>query len=156
MKAFRIKDALYIEPVLRAVRDEVKRAIEGGKPIELILKRPDRTREQEKKYHAMIGDISDSVVLDGRQFDDEIWKTWLVEEFERELNAMGQQLRHPGRVILSRDGQRLVTIRAATSRFTVSESSDFIEFLYHTGTELGAVFTDRSLIYYEEEARRAA
>ena len=67
---------------------------------------------------------------------------------------MGEPLTHPGKTVNSLDGERRVTVRASTEQFRVKEASDFIEFLYSTGIEYGAKFTDKSMSYYEEQARR--
>ena len=69
---------------------------------------------------------------------------------------MGEPLTHPGKTVISLDGQRKVTVRPSTKKFRKKEASDFIEFLYATGIEYGARFTDKSLNYYEEEMARAA
>ena len=80
----------------------------------------------------------------------------LVDEFRRVREEMGEPLTHPGKTVISLDGQRKVTVRPSTKKFRKKEASDFIEFLYATGIEYGARFTDKSLNYYEEEMARAA
>jgi len=156
MKIFTIKEGRFLQPIITQVVTAAREALQGG-AIEILLMRPSKTRVQEKKYHAMIGDIARTVDLGGNSYDEEIWKAWLVDEFEQELKANGLQLKNPGRVVLSRDGKRLITLRAPTSKFNLKEGSMFIEFLYYQAQELEARLTDRSLSYYDEiQQRRAA
>lgn len=142
-----------MRPVLDAVGNLVFKALEGG-PVEIEVKRESKTRDQEAKYHAMIADIAKTVEIDGRHFDAEVWKAWLVDDFENEKKAMGETLHHPGRTVLSLDGTRVVTIRPTTTKFQRQEAGEFIEYLYAKGTELGATFTDYVTRLYEEEMKR--
>lgn len=137
---------------MRQAQSHVLRGIDGG-PVCIEIKRESKKREQEEKYHAMIGDIAKTVTLDGRQFSAEIWKALLVDEFREEMRMQGQPLTHEGRTVKSLDGRRDVTVRPSTSKFRKREASDFIQFLYAKGAEYGAVFSDRSMQYYDEELR---
>lgn len=152
MSVFVVQEAARLRPVITAVWDAVKNAIHGG-PVEVEIRRPSKSREQEKKYHAMIQDIARQAELDGRQFGLEVWKAWAVDEFEQALQDNGEQLRHPSEVVLSRDKRRAVTIRASTRKFRKHEGSLFIEFLYKLGTDLNVKFSDKSMDYYEEMLR---
>ncbi len=153
MNTLTIREPRFIDPILSQARNIAARAIAGG-PVCIELKRESKSRLQEEKYHSMIGDISKTVRLDGKQYGPEIWKALLVDEFELECENIGQPLRHKGETIVSLDSKRRVTIRASTSKFLKKEASNFIEFLFMKGSEYGAVFSDRSMKYYEEEAER--
>jgi hypothetical protein len=138
-----------------SVFESVKAALIGG-AVEIIIQRPSKSREQEKKYHAMIGDIARTVEIGGRHYDTEVWKARLLDEFSREMARQGTPLDHPGRIVMSLDGQRCITVRPSSAKLRKRESSDFIEFLFATGTDLGATFSDPSLRYYQEVSERVA
>jgi len=128
--------------------DKVKKALPGG-PVVVTLGREAKSRDQEKKYHAMIHDIMTTVEL-GQQYSIEAWKALLVDEFEQELLSDGKTLKSPSSVVISIDKRRAVTIRASSQRFLKEEAALFITFLYAWGTEHGARFSDESLRYYDE------
>ncbi len=132
--------------------DMVKRALPGG-PVVVTLGRESKSRDQEKKYHAMINDIMTTVEL-GQQYSLDAWKALLVDEFEQELKRNGESLPKPSKVVISFDQQRAVTIRPSTKDFRKEHASKFIEFLYAWGTEHGARFSDESLKYYDEIIRK--
>lgn len=149
MKTIKITDPARLRPLMTAVFETVRAALIGGH-VEIEIKRPCKSREQEARYHAMIGDIAATVTIDGRKYDRDVWKALLVDDFAEEMRRQGTPLSHPGRVIPSMDGSRVVTIRPSSSRFRKSEAAEFIEYLYATGTELGARFSDPVLDYYQE------
>jgi hypothetical protein len=149
MRAFTIQDHSGIQERMRAVFETVKAALIGG-PVEIIVQRPSKSREQERLYHALIGDISRTVEISGREYDAEVWKALLVDSFTQEMQIQGTPLYHPGRVVPSLDGMRAITVRASTRRFRKQEAADFIEYLYSFGAEHGAAFSDPTMRYYEE------
>ncbi len=148
MKTFTIS-TLDTMAVPEKVGECILDMISGG-PVEIEVKRPSKKREQEKKYHAMIGDIAKTVKIQGVKYSLEAWKALLVDGYEKERLDMGEPLSHPGRTIQSLDGQRNVTLRASTKDFRVKEGADFIEYLYSEGIDIGAKFSDPSMRHYEE------
>lgn len=111
--------------------------LEGGK-VEMLLLRPSRSRQQEKLYHKLIGIIADQVKVMTKKYDVAIWKALLVDQFAQDKEAAGEPLRKPGAVFPAMDGSgRLVSIRPSTTGFSVAESSEFIDFIYAQGVELG-------------------
>ena len=149
MRVLKITETSFLQPVLVKAADIIRDSLSGG-AVELVIQRFSRSRDQNAKFHALIGDISATVEVDGRYYSAEVWKALLVDDFEKERREMGEPLSHPGETVMSLDGRRAVTVRASTVKFRVSEASDFIEFLYAKGTEYGARFSDKSLEYYEE------
>jgi hypothetical protein len=144
-----IRDANHIEPMVNRLRDFFSRALIHG-PMQIELKPESKSRNQEAKYHSMIADISKTVSIEGRTYTPVVWKALLVDEFEEELRANGEALSKPGKVVVSLDGRRAVSVRPTTTAFLKKEGSDFIQFLYMKGGELGATFTEKSLQHYEE------
>lgn len=157
MKTIRIDNSGQLRPQMEAAWYAACDAIKGGKII-VEIRSWSKSREMEKKYHAMINDIARQVVFYGKKrHKPEIWKALLVEQFAREKESMGEHLRHPGQTIVSLDGQRMITVRPSTTQFLVSEASDFIEYLYQQGTEFGVHWSEPALRVYQEyrEARAA-
>lgn len=115
----------------------ITQKLEGGK-VELAILRPSRSREQEKLYHKLIGIIAEQIKVMANKYDVAIWKALLVDQFAQDKQEAGSPLRKPGSVFPAMDGSgRLVSIRPSTTGFSVSESSEFIEFIYAQGIELG-------------------
>ncbi len=131
------------------------KGIKGG-PVVVTFSRLARTAIQNRRFHALIGDIAKQVTFEGgRTFHARIWKAKLVEQFEKELMANGESLRVPSEVTRSLDGERVITVRPSTTDFSAKEAAMFIEYLYCQGVELGVKFNDQALKVYEEYAKAA-
>lgn len=109
-----------------------------------------RSSDQNAKFHALIGDISKSVVFDGNQYSLDVWKALLIDLFEKELEANGESLTRPSETVISLDKKSLVTIRPSTTRFNKKTTAQFIEFLYSFGSANGATFREESIAIYNE------
>ena len=139
----------------------VKHGIQGG-PVVITLSRESKSRLQERHYHALIGDIARQITFYGnKRYHPDTWKALLVEQFDQEMKAMGTPLRKPGRLITSLDGQRTITVRPSTTKFRKAEASEFIEFLYQQGSEMGVNWSEPALAIYAEyreaqQGRKAA
>ena len=96
---------------------------------------PAKKREQEEKYHAMIGDIAKQVKHIGKLWHQDDMKRTLVDEFAEEMRLAGTPLHHDGRVIPSFDGRRIVQLGIQTRDFYVKEAAQFIEYLYAFGAQ---------------------
>lgn len=105
---------------------------------------PVKKREQEERYHAMIGDIAKQCEHAGRRWDAESWKRLLIDEFADEMRAAGTPLHHDdsSSVIPSLDGRRIVQLGLQSREFRVAEASAFIEFLFAFGEGHGVVWSD--------------
>ncbi len=155
MKEFVIRDRASMRSIMVLVWNLVVDLIEGGALV-VTVARESKSRKMERKYHAMINDIAKSVLIFGKHYPADHWKALLVDQYEQELVAQGEQLSHPGQVISSMDGKRFITLRASTVKFRVSEGASFIEYLYAEGTNMGAVWSEPSLRIYEEYALKCA
>lgn len=97
-----------------------------------------KTAEQERKYHAMIGDITPYFEFMGRRdWSGEDVKRLLIDAFARIRNQEGRPLKQGGRVVPSIDGSGVVHLGVQSRQFTKEEASEFIEFLYAYGANLG-------------------
>lgn len=107
----------------------------------VVIAPPQKKREQEEKYHAMIGDIARQVEYAGRKWDAEDMKRLLIDEFAEEMRQAGTPLHHDSRVIPSFDGRRIVQLGIQSRQFYVKEASDFVEYLFAFGAQHGVVWS---------------
>lgn len=112
-------------------------ALHGG-DTEVVVQRPNKSRDQEMHYHALINEIAQQVKVYTRYYPAEVWKALLVDQFRVERDQMGEPLRKAGQTVPAMDGSgRMITIRPSTREFSAGEASAFIEFLFAQGVELG-------------------
>lgn len=110
---------------------------------------PKKSRDQEEKYHAMIGEIHKSGLfcfLGRRDWNGEDIKRLLVEAFANEMAEQGKPLSQSGRIVPSLDMQRTVQLGIQTRKFKKAEASAFVEYLYAYGASLGVEFSDMPAI----------
>ena len=130
---------------MKTVWDMVNKALQDG-AVEVVLRRPGKSRGQEERYHAMIGDIHRQCF---RAFSAEGVKAVLVNQFAREMDDAGTPLAHPGEKVWDWSSQEPVYVRPSTKKFRKAEASQFVEFLYATGVELGVQWSEPALAAYE-------
>jgi hypothetical protein len=65
--------------LMQSIWPKVKEAIKVGKQLSLEIKEISKTREQERLYHVMIGEIAKQAQHMGAKWDAETWKRLLVE-----------------------------------------------------------------------------
>ena len=63
-----------------------KEIVSSGKPVEVIVRnrKSKRSTEQNRRYWAILRDVSESVWLNGKRYPDEVWH----EQFKRMLIGM--------------------------------------------------------------------
>ena len=150
MRTIYIDDKKTMRDRMMEAWTAVNQAIEGGKVV-VEIKRPNKTRDMEKKYHAMIADIARQVKFDGRRtFSTDVWKARMVEQFAKAKSDMNEPLSSPGATVMSLDGERIIFVRPSTTQFKVKEGSEFIEYLYAEGTDMGVVWSDPVMEFYRE------
>lgn len=106
---------------------------------------PKKSRDQEEKYHAMIGDIHKSKLfcfLGRRDWSEDDIKRLLVEAFANEMAEQGKPLAQSGRIVPSLDMQRTVQLGIQTRKFKKAEASAFVEYLYAYGASIGVRWTE--------------
>ena len=112
---------------------------------------PSKTREQEKKYHAMIGDVANQWTFSGRKLEEIDMKRLLVDQFKRDtLNdpefAGLWRSAHPIEMVPSIDGMGVVVLGIQTSAFSKELAIGFIEWLYDFGADAGITWSDDGII----------
>lgn len=53
----------------------------------VTFKEPIKSREQEAKYHAIIGEIAETELLYGKKMDAESWKRLLIDAFKHDTKG---------------------------------------------------------------------
>lgn len=123
--------------------------LDEDRPLRMVLDcpLPSKSREQEAKYHAMIGDISDQYQHCGKQWKLDDMKRILVDQFRRDTvydvefcdlwAKMGVSEMAP-----SLRGEGIVMLGVQTRKFPSRLAAGFIEWLYALGEELNIVWTE--------------
>lgn len=94
-----------------------------------------KKREQEEKYHSLIGDISKQCKFMNIKFSREDWKRMLIDAFARVKSEEGNPLKGYGRIVPSLDGAGFVQLGIQSRDFSKSIASEFIEHLYAWGSQ---------------------
>lgn len=102
---------------------------------------PEKSRDQEKHYHALIGDIAKQYRHCGQSWDARDMKRILVDAFRRETEKdsdIGPLWWKMGRMELapSLRGDGFVALGVETKKFPAKLASAFIEWLLALGVEL--------------------
>ena len=140
-----INSSEFLKINFRRLYNEAAQALKEGKRMMLVLSEPSKSREQEERYHAMIGDIAKQSTIHGKTISAESWKRLLVDAFKHdtkddpdlrsEWEKFGTMQLMPA---LNHDG--FVAVGEQTRAFSVKLASNFIEWLYAYGTETGVRF----------------
>ena len=117
----------------------------------VTISEPAKKREQEEKYHAMIGDISRQCTFIGKKWKTEDWKRLLIDAFAQVMREVGTPLHHDGRVVPSLDHGRVVQLGIQSRDFYVKEAAAFIEYLFAWGSDqpVPVVWTEPAARYGE-------
>jgi hypothetical protein len=118
---------------------KVKAALQAGRKLTLEVKDASKSREQEEKYHAIIGEIAKQAQHMGAKWDAESWKRLLVWQFckEKDIDA--------GKIVPSLDMTGVVQLGQQTRKFTKEQASEFVEFLQAWATENGITLNEKTL-----------
>ena len=124
--------------LMQSLWPKVKEAIKGGKQLSLEIKPINKSREQEEKYHAMIGEIAKQAQHLGAKWDAEDWKRLLVDQFCKDTGLTGSK------VIPNLSGDGIVQLGFQTRNFTKEQASEFVEWLHSWGANNGITFTEKT------------
>ena len=116
---------------------KVKAALATGRKMTLEIKDASKSREQEEKYHAIIGDIAKQAQHLGAKWDTEDWKRLLVDQFIKDMNGVGGS-----KIIPNLDGTGIVQLGFQTRKFTKEQASLFVEFLQAWAANNGVTLND--------------
>ena len=124
--------------LMQSIWPKVKEAIKGGKQLSLEIKEISKTREQERLYHAMIGEIAKQAQHLGAKWIAEDWKRLLVDQFCKDTGLTGSK------VIPNLSGDGIVQLGFQTRNFTKEQASEFVEWLHSWGANNGITFTEKT------------
>jgi hypothetical protein len=133
--------------------DGIKNAPVGYK---VTIEEAAKSRGQEARYHAMIGDIAKHCTFMDRKWDRDDWKRLLCDAFVRVMREQAKAQGKPDpfaeqcKMIPNLDGTGFVQLGVQTRKFKKSMASEFIEFLFCYGAENAVQWSDTSKHYFEE------
>ena len=109
---------------------------------------PMKSTLQERKYHSMINDISQSCKFMNETWSAEDWKRLLIAAFvdvkrdEAKVKGEPDPFEDQGRVVPALTGKGIVQLGVQSRRFKKAIASEFIEYLYAWGTWNNAVWNE--------------
>lgn len=133
---------LLLRIVARLPVDELR-------PLRIVIDDPlpAKSRDQEAKYHAMIGDIARQYEHCGRRWAEDDMKRILIDQFKRDTikdpdiaglwHSMGVMEMAP-----ALDGSGVVMLGVQSRKFPLRLAIVFIEWLYALGAELKIKWTE--------------
>lgn len=115
----------------------------AGRKVQVVVRVPIKSRDQEEKYHAMVADIARQVPFHGKLRDaDHFWKRLLVDAFKHDTKddpELAAEWASVGGIetvpALNHDG--FVILGEQTRKFTSKLAAAFIEWLHAYGAENG-------------------
>ena len=134
------------ETARKRAHDAIDRAEYGCK---VTLQLAPKTRPQEERYHAMIGDIASQWEFCGRQWNAEDMKRLLVDQFHRdtkddpELKKLWEEFAKVD-MAPSIDRTGVVALGIQTRRFGKKLAAAFIEWLFAFGAEREVEWTNET------------
>jgi len=108
--------------------DWIKRA---PKETRVTFEGPKRTLPQNSLLWSQLTEISEQVVWHGQKLSPEDWKVMAMSGLHQEM-----------RVVPNIAGNGFVPLGRSSSKLSVEEMKELIEFLYAFGTQHGVVFGD--------------
>lgn len=124
------------QAVLSAVWASIKEQLNMGQRLTVEVKPVSKTRDQEEKYHAMIGEIAEQAQHLGASWDAEAWKRFLLDAFAKETG------RQRGKVVPNLTGDGVVEVGLQSRKFSRTDGVEFIEWLQWWGSEHGITFKE--------------
>ncbi len=108
--------------LMQSLWPKVKAALAAGRKLTLEVKDASKSREQERLYHELIGQVAKQAQHMGAKWDAETWKRLLVDKYCRETGLNSQ-------IMANLDNDGLVQLGFQTRKFTKEQASEFVEFL---------------------------
>jgi len=108
----------------------------------VVVSDPLKSREQEEKYHAIIGEIAESELLYGKKLSSESWKRLLIDAFKHatlgDPDLIGEWEKFGGMELLpALNHPGFVAVGEQSRKFSKKLASAFIEWLlaFQAGAE---------------------
>ena len=123
--------------LMRSLWPKIKEALNAGKHLTLEINPASKSRPQEEKYHAIIGEIARQAQHMGATWDAETWKRLLVDKYCREIGLNSQ-------IMANLDNNAIIQLGIQTRKFTKEQASEFVEFLLAWSAENGVTINEMS------------
>jgi hypothetical protein len=120
---YKLYEKTQAHTVMLAVWEKIKHSLDGGKKVILEISEENRSDPQNKKYHAIIGQIAKQAEHAGAKWDTESWKRLLIDQWAKDTG------RGRGDLVVSLDGGDVIQLGLQSRKFTKAEGADFIEWL---------------------------
>lgn len=120
---YKLYEKTQAHTVMLAVWEKIKHSLDGGKKVILEISEENRSDPQNKKYHAIIGQIAKQAEHAGAKWDTESWKRLLIDQWAKDTG------RGRGDLVASLDGGDVIQLGLQSRKFTKAEGADFIEWL---------------------------
>jgi hypothetical protein len=98
-----------------------------------------KSRDQEKLYHSIIGQIAKQSELHGSRWTAESWKRFLIDQWAHESGEMDSI----SKIMPSIDNERLVQLGHQSRRFTKEQAISFTEWLLYWANTNGVTIEER-------------
>jgi len=124
--------------------EAVRNAPDG---VVVQIKEQGKTRIQEEKYHAMIGEIAKQYEHCGKKWSDEDMKRLLIDSFKRDTRNDPDFKEYwdedsKTEMMPSLDGSGVVMLGTQSRKFPKRVAIAFIEWLYSFGADANIIFTE--------------
>jgi len=123
--------------LMRSLWPKIKDALNAGRQLTLEINPASKSRPQEEKYHAIIGEIAKQAQHMGATWDAETWKRLLVDKYCREIGLNSQ-------IMANLDNNAIIQLGIQTRKFTKEQASEFVEFLLAWSAENGVTINEMS------------
>ena len=123
--------------LMRSLWPKIKEALNAGRQLTLEINPASKSRPQEEKYHAIIGEIAKQAQHMGATWDAETWKRLLVDKYCREIGLNSQ-------IMANLDNNAIIQLGIQTRKFTKEQASEFVEFLLAWSSENGVTINEMS------------
>jgi len=130
---FQLTDEKQAKALMTGLWPKVLKALQT-KQLTLEIKDATKSRHQEEKYHAMIGEVAKQAQHLGAKWDAQSWKRLLVDQFCKDNGLK------TGAVIPNLAGDGIVQLGQQTRKFTKEQASEFVEWLHAWGAEHGVTY----------------
>jgi hypothetical protein len=126
------------QSLMTSIWPKVREALVYGKKLTLEIKQQSKSREQERLYHELIGQIAKQAQHVGSKWSADDFKRLLVDQFAREIGLTG------AKIVPNLDGTGFVQLGVQTRKFTVDQGSQFIEWLYAWAANNGVTIDEQA------------
>jgi hypothetical protein len=134
---YKLENPEQAHALMQTLWPKVKEALQAGKQFDLEVRPASKTREQEKKYHSMIGDIAKQAQHLGSKWDLESWKRLLVDAYCKETQIKTLM------VIPNLAGDGIIQLGFQTRKFTKEQAIEFVEWLTAWAANNGVQLNDQ-------------